>query len=153
VAPEPIDKPSRFEDHMVTLTYTSSAREAKQLAARLREQGIVALANAEPSRARRDRYGRLHETVYHPLVAVVSPDLERARAILAAEHPPEGEATLEEIEADLLRPDEDDFADAPEAEGPSLVKAIRRTGRRLLVLFVALVVASIGAGVLHSLLN
>src|SRR5688572_17696055 len=89
------------EKHLVELTTTASVAEAHELAARLRRSGIVALANAAPLPHERGWRGFVLEQRYRPYVAVLAAEADGARALLYAEHRAEGDATPDEIAAEL----------------------------------------------------
>ncbi len=93
--PKPaVERPTQVERHLVELTATGTAAEAERLAARLRERGIVALANAAPAATPPPGGGG-----FRSCVEVIATDLERARAMLEAEQTPEGDAPRHEVES------------------------------------------------------
>ncbi len=105
---------SAFESHLVPLAECGSAAEAEDLARRLRERGIAALAKVEVHpRVRGGEY-------FVSRVVVVSTELGRAQDVLAAmsadELPPEGEVPAEEIERELAAAADDEEADDEDAE-------------------------------------
>jgi hypothetical protein len=103
--PQPARARSRaagdVEQHLVELTTTASVGEANELAARLRRAGIVALANAAPLPREHGWRGSASEQRYRAYVAVLAAEADRARELLYAEHRAEGDATPDEIAAEL----------------------------------------------------
>lgn len=97
----PAQDPSAFAAHLAELTFTESVFEAEQLAARLRANGIIAIANARLVREDRGQE-RMRGFV---LVATI--DLEGAQALLAADLPPEGPVSSEEIVREMAAMDDD----------------------------------------------
>ena len=107
-------EPQDIEDHFVQLTSTDSTAEASALAARLREAGIIALANAVPYYGRGDTgpsgigAGLIKE--YHTCVMVFAADEQRAIELFHAEFSDEGSVSNEVIEQEMR-----DAAEDPDA--------------------------------------
>ncbi|HEX6810327.1 MAG TPA: hypothetical protein VF384_01775 [Planctomycetota bacterium] len=146
--PRSAARTSERAKHFVELTNVSSAIEAEQLAARLRHRGVVALANAAPLPRTSSGSGVLSSEELRPFVAVISTDLDRARAILVEEQKPEGDASREEIERLLADEDAIDAdwqnVDAKETglgRFATVCNTILRWGTRVLVLALVLLAA------------
>ncbi|MCR9245754.1 MAG: hypothetical protein NXI31_12050 [bacterium] len=102
-------------EHFVRLVDCGSVKEASRLAAQLRDQGIVALANAKQ---RPPRYNRRNIKIsggYQAFVAVVSPDVDRAREHLRSLHcPSAGAGRRDASEAEILELLSDEAAEPVE---------------------------------------
>lgn len=135
-------RPSReeMEEQLVELLQTSSADEARLLAARLLERGILAVANAEPTRDRAaSRRGMSYG--YRTFVLVHENDLEAAHAILDELLGAEGDVPQELIEQEMAAAEDD-----PEAAKAWFYEEQRKEQKAQRALFRSIAIA-IGAAV------
>jgi len=105
-------RPTReeMEEQLVELLQTSSAAEAKRLAARLLERGILAVANAERPEGTRSKRGMHYG--FRTFVLVHEHDLEAANAMLDEMLGAEGDVPDHIIEQEMAAAEED-----PDAAG------------------------------------
>jgi len=145
VSPQPPSGPSEFAEHLVEFTEAASAREAEELAARLRRHGIVALANAEPLPRRRSWRGVAMPEEFRPFVVVLRADVDKAHAFLDAETVAEGQTPRAEIERELREAEEDESDDGANIGPTNLERFFDRVtkmaGRVVLTAAVLLVLA------------
>ena len=131
-------------------TEVGSAREAEELAARLRKHGIVALANAEPLPKRRSARG----VEYRPFVVVLRADVDKAYALLEAWSVAEGHAPRAEIERELREAEEDESDDEVDY-GPTnlerfFARVTRIAGRVVLAAVVLLALAIVASIIVRA---
>jgi hypothetical protein len=149
--PRPPLRATTVERHLVELVSEPSAHEAEATAAALRAEGVVALANAEPTPP--DRHDpRWREQGHRYFVVVASADLERARALLAGVVPREGDATDEEVER-LLAADADYDLAAGATASPSPLQQVLLVAYSLLRWGLLLAFAIVTVAIVRHLLR